>query len=128
MSYTYRKQYKTAKEELEKEVKYFKELSDAFPDSEIIKKKVENIFKIHEDILEMADMEIVDLEDQISDLEDDNKDLDNKVTDLEVEVEDLEDKIPKNETLEDHFKKELLEQLSQKYSLVQLTEALKPLL
>ena len=104
-------------------------MSDAFPDSDLIKSKMQSILRTHEGMIEFIDDELQDKEGQISDLESDNRDLGNEVTDLETELDEANEKISGEvKTLEDDCKNELFEELSKKYSLVQLTEILKPFL
>ena len=72
-----------------------------------------------------------DVEDEMDMMESENQELDSNNYDLERKIEDLEDELESNkktrkvQTLDDVYKEEIFEELSEKYSHWKLEELLK---
>jgi predicted RNase H-like nuclease (RuvC/YqgF family) len=106
---------------------FFEGLSDNFPSSQELRSKAKDLRNGYDEILVLADNQIVSLEHRIEELEEKNSQLSSEIYELEESVDSFHGKKPQK-TLEDVFKEEMLEELSKKYSLSQLSDILKPFL
>ena len=120
-----------SRNEIEKERKKFSEISDAFPNSDVIKESAVKLCKNYEDLLLSANLEIdaltLDLDESESKIQGLNKENSNLSSDL-YEYESGDKSSPKSQfyikTLEDEMKVELLQAAMKKFSLVQLEQKL----
>jgi hypothetical protein len=122
--YVYTGKFKKLVEEIETEKKKFRDLSDAFPNSDIIKSGALKICRHYDEIIDMADDEIQEKEDEIEEKEEEIKGLENELEEYESGSKTSNYNPFSVKTLEDEMKIELFHAAMEKFTLVQLEQRL----